>query len=111
MTDTQISELTQNVIDGQEDPAKALDIVWKIKEGNEFATKCWNKILEVLWETRTKYCKATLIKWNALNSQTPKMEYKTNYRSQWVEAEDGFNYSSNRLDNQRRDYKNSIDHF
>lgn len=108
MTDIQLSELTQAVVDGQEDPGKALDIVWKIKAGNPYAKKCWNKILEILTAQREN----DLAKWKALNSQTPiKPPYKTDYKSQWVEATDGFNYTSSSLDNQKRNYRNSIEHF
>ena len=95
MTDIQLSQLVQDCINGIQEPTKALRTVRRIKEGNKFATRCFKQI-EILVN---------------LDSQTPRMRANPVYISQWVEATDSFNYSSNRLDNQKRDYKHSVDHY
>ena len=93
MTDIQISQLVQDVINGKEDPRKANKILHNIRNLHHtphFIDNCMEEVSELIEHETIVY---------------------PEYISQWVKAEDGFNCSVNGIDNRRRDYRNSIDHY
>ena len=93
MTDIQISQLVDDVINGKENPVKAGRILHKIRNLHHtpiFVDECIEEVRKLIVKIDLPYAE---------------------YKSQWVRATDGFDYTINSLDNRSRDYRNSIDHF
>jgi len=81
MTDTQISQLVQDVINGIENPSKALNLVWPLENTHHNPTwinKCVEQIIKVLNSEAEQTVKARM----DLISHSPKLKQPEG-RSQW----------------------------
>jgi len=75
MTDDKISQLVQDVIDGKEDPSKALNLIWPLKHDNpKWIKGCVEQIINVLHQNATISSNKALKVWQDLRSQTPKQK-------------------------------------
>ena len=87
MTDTQISQLVQDVIDGKEDPSKALNLIWPLNHENpKWIRGCAEQIIKVLQQKADIRSDKALKAWRDLRSQTPKQK-ELPYR--WVRVGTG----------------------
>ena len=87
MTDEKISELVQNVVDGIEDPSKALNLIWPLNHENpKWIQECVDQITTILQQKATISSDKALKVWRDLRSQTPKQK-ELPYR--WVRVGTG----------------------
>jgi len=87
MTDTQISQLVEDVVNGIEDPSKALNLIWPLNHENpKWIRGCAEQIINVLQQNATISSNKALKVWQDLRSQTPKQK-ELPYR--WVRVGTG----------------------
>jgi len=82
MTDDKISQLVQDVVNGKEDPSKALNLIWPLNHENpKWIQECAEQIINVLQQNATISSDKARKVWRDLRSQTPKQK---GLPSRWV---------------------------